>query len=74
VSAAFVWRAVAPPASAAALVALAVGCLRRFEHEPTWMALASTAVVGVSAASLALLVWPEIRRELRQLQSKFQAA
>ena len=38
------------------------------------MALASTAVVGVSAASLALLVWPEIRRELRQLQSKFQAA
>jgi PST family polysaccharide transporter len=74
VSAAFVWRAVAPPASAAAMVAISVGCLRRFEPEPTWLALAATAVVGLSAASLVLLAWPEIRRELRQLQSKLQAA
>jgi PST family polysaccharide transporter len=67
VSAGFVWRAVAPPASAAAMVAVAVGCLRRFEPEPTLVALATTAVVGLSAASLVLLAWPEIRREVRQL-------
>jgi PST family polysaccharide transporter len=68
-----VWRAIAPPASAAATVVLAVGYLRRFEAEPTWAALAATAIVALLAASLALLAWPEIRRELRQLQSKFQA-
>jgi len=67
VSARFVWRAVAPPASAAVMVAAAVGCLRRFEPEPTLVALAATAVVGLSVAILVLLAWPEIRRELRQL-------
>src|SRR5260370_36345896 len=48
VSAGFVWRAVAPPASAAAMVAVAVGCLRRFEPQPTLVALATTAVVRAS--------------------------
>jgi PST family polysaccharide transporter len=67
VSAGFVWRAVAPPASAAVMVAAAVGCLRRFEPEPTLVALAATAVVGLSVATLVLVAWPEIRRELRQL-------
>jgi hypothetical protein len=38
------------------------------------MALATTAVVSLAAASLVLLAWPEIRREVRQLQSKLQAA
>jgi PST family polysaccharide transporter len=70
VSAGFVWRAIAPPASAAAMVAVAVGCLRRFEPEPTLVALATTAVVGLSAASLVPLAWPEIRREVRQLLSR----
>jgi polysaccharide transporter, PST family len=70
VSARFVWRAVAPPASAAAMVALAVGCLRRFEPEPTLITLATTAVIGLSTASLALLAWPEIRREVRQLLNR----
>jgi hypothetical protein len=51
-----------------------VGYLRRFETEPSWDALALTAAVGVLAAGLALLAWPEIRRELRQLHSKLQAA
>ncbi len=73
VSMGLVWRAIAPPASAAAMVVLAVGYLRRFEAEPTWAALAATAIVALLAASLALLAWPEIRRELRQLQSKLQA-
>ena len=74
VSAGFVWRAVAPPASAAVVVATTVGCLRYFEPEPTWGALATTAAVGLAAASLALLAWPEIRHELRKLQGKVQAA
>jgi PST family polysaccharide transporter len=74
VSVGLVWRAIAPAASAAAAVGLAVGSLRRFEAEPTWAALAATAAVGALAASLALLAWPEIRRELRQLQSRLQAA
>jgi PST family polysaccharide transporter len=67
VSAGFVWRAVAPPVSAAVMVAVSVGCLRRWEPEPTLGALAATAVIGLSAAILVLLAWPEIRRELRQL-------
>ena len=70
VSAGFVWRAVAPPASAAAMVAVAVGCLRRWEPEPTLVALAATAVIGLSAAIVVLLAWPEIRREVRQLLSR----
>jgi PST family polysaccharide transporter len=70
VSAGFVWRAVAPPASAAAMVALAIGCLRRFEPEPTLVALVATAVIGLSTASLALFAWPEIRREVRQLLNR----
>jgi hypothetical protein len=52
------------------MVAVAVGCLRRFEPEPTLVALATTAVVGLSAASLVPLAWPEIRREVRQLLSR----
>jgi polysaccharide transporter, PST family len=55
VSAGFVWRAIAPPASAAAAVAVAVGYLRRFEAEPTWAALATTALVGLLAAFVGLV-------------------
>jgi hypothetical protein len=61
---------VAPPASAAATVALAVGCLRHFEPEPTVVALAAAAMIGLATASLALLAWPEIRREVRQLLNR----
>jgi PST family polysaccharide transporter len=70
VSMGFVWRAVAPPASAAAAIAIAVGYLRRFELEPTLIALAATALVALSVAMLVLLLWPEIRRELRQLLNR----
>ena len=70
VSVGFVWRAVAPPLSAAVVVAAAVGSLRYFKPEPTLIALAATAVVGLSAAILSLLAWPEIRREVRQLLNR----
>jgi PST family polysaccharide transporter len=70
VSVGFVWRAVAPPLSAAVLVALAVGALRQVEPSPTAGALALTAAVGLSTAILMLLAWPEIRREVRQLLTR----
>jgi hypothetical protein len=44
-----------------------VSYLRWFESEPTLPVLASTAAVALSATVLALLSWPETRRELRQM-------
>lgn len=62
-----VWRAIAPPATAAIAVALAAGGLRQIETAPTFTALASTAAAALAAAIGVLMMWPEIRRELRQL-------
>lgn len=69
VSVGVLWRAIAPPASAAVAVALSVTYLRWFEPAPTLPVLASTAAIALSATLLALLVWPETRRELRQMLS-----
>ncbi|SKA37930.1 polysaccharide transporter, PST family [Enhydrobacter aerosaccus] len=63
------WRAVAPPASAAIAVVLSVSLLRRVEPDPTLTALASTAAVALTATLLALLAWPETRREIQTLLS-----
>jgi PST family polysaccharide transporter len=64
-----IWRAVAPPASAAVAVALSVGYLREFLQAPTVAALATTAAVALSVTLLALLAWPETRREIHALLS-----
>jgi PST family polysaccharide transporter len=58
------WRSIAAPASAAVAVAATVGYLRQFEPQPTLMALATTAALALSVAVLALLAWPETRREI----------
>lgn len=66
VSVADVWRAIAPPASAALAAAAAAWAARRFtSHE-----VSTESVVGVGAAALlaillVLLAWPETRREMR---------
>ncbi|HZQ00685.1 MAG TPA: lipopolysaccharide biosynthesis protein [Reyranella sp.] len=67
VSMGMLWRAIAPPASAAIAVALSVGVLRRFEVQATLPALASAAALALSVCVCVLALWPETRRELRQL-------
>jgi len=64
VSVGVLWRAIAPPASAAITVALSVGCLRQFVQAPTIVGIATTAALALSVALLALLAWPETRREI----------
>jgi PST family polysaccharide transporter len=64
-----IWRAIAPPATAAAAVAVSVGALREFLQAPTVAALAATVAVALSAMSLALVAWPETRREIQALMS-----
>jgi PST family polysaccharide transporter len=64
-----IWRAIAPPATAALAVAVSVGALREFLQAPTVAALAATVAVALSAMSLALLAWPETRREIQALMS-----
>jgi PST family polysaccharide transporter len=68
------WRAIAPPASAAVAVAAAVGYLRQFEPEPTLLALATTAALALSVALLALFAWPETRREICAIVSSGRLA
>lgn len=68
VSTSLIWRAIAPPASAAAAVALAVWQLRELvlrQAEPTIFGIAVTATTALVVTTLTLLVWPETRRELR---------
>jgi PST family polysaccharide transporter len=68
------WRSIAAPASAAAAVAASVGYLRQFEPEPTLLALATTAALALSVALLALLAWPETRREICMIVSSGRLA
>jgi PST family polysaccharide transporter len=58
------WRAIAPPATAALAVAAAVGLVRHFESPATLAAMASVAAIALGATVIALLLWPETRREL----------
>jgi hypothetical protein len=62
-----VWRAVAPPASIAAAVAVIVGALRLVLPDPTPIAMATVAATALAVALLGLLAWPETRREMRQV-------
>jgi PST family polysaccharide transporter len=63
-----IWRAIAPPSTAAIAVALSVGCLRQFLQVPTVAALATTAAVALSVTLLVLLAWPETRQEIHALR------
>jgi PST family polysaccharide transporter len=63
------WRAIAPPVSAAVAVALSVAYLRLYVQTPTLAALATTAAVALSVTLIALLAWPETRREIHALLS-----
>lgn len=67
VSTGMLWRAIAPPASAALAVAGAVGWLWRLEPAPTLPVLAGTAALAFSVCLLVLVIWPETRRELRRI-------
>jgi PST family polysaccharide transporter len=67
VSCAMLWRAIAPPATAAIAVAIAVGCLRRFDPDLTLPALAAAAGTALSTCLIVLLLWPETRRDIRRL-------
>jgi PST family polysaccharide transporter len=67
VSAGQLWRAIAPPASAAISVLLAVYLVRRVAPEPSAAAIAAVAAAALAAALLSLLLWPETRRELGAL-------
>ena len=61
-----VCRAIAPPASAAIVAAIAVGFVRAFV--PRHFCLESVTAVGAAASAsilIVLLLWPETRRELR---------
>lgn len=64
VSAIQTWRAIAPPASAAIAVALAVAGSRMFIAAPTPAALAGVALFALSVTVVVLLAWPETRREM----------
>jgi PST family polysaccharide transporter len=67
VSAPSVWRAIAPAASAAAAVAIATAIVRQAQPDPTMTGMASVAAVALLSALLALLAWPDTRRELLAL-------
>ena len=64
-----VWRAVAPPASIALAIAVIVGALRFVLPDRTPMAMATVAATALVISLLGLLVWPETRREIRQVLS-----
>ncbi|HYD04111.1 MAG TPA: lipopolysaccharide biosynthesis protein [Reyranella sp.] len=64
-----VWRAIAPPATIALAIALAVGSLRTVTPDPTPAAMALVAATALAIALGGLLAWPETRREVRQLLS-----
>lgn len=64
VSAIQTWRAIAPPASAAIAVALAVVGSRALIAAPSAIALASIAGLALSVTGAVLLAWPETRREM----------
>lgn len=69
VSVGALWRAIAPPASAAIAVGLSVGALRYFMQAPTIAAMAAAAALALSVLLLALFAWPETRREVLALLS-----
>jgi PST family polysaccharide transporter len=61
-----VWRAIAPPASAAIVAAMTVALVRACV--PRNLSVESVAAVGAAASTvifLVLLLWPETRREIR---------
>jgi PST family polysaccharide transporter len=62
-----VWRAIAPPASIALAIAVIVGGLRSVTPDPTPAAMAVVAATALTVALAGLLVWPETRREVRQI-------
>jgi PST family polysaccharide transporter len=64
-----IWRAIAPPASAAVAVAAAVFLVRRFEPDPTAAGIAAVGATALVVVLLTLLAWPETRRELIALMS-----
>jgi PST family polysaccharide transporter len=59
-----VWRAVAPPATAALAVTAALGCFRHFQATPGLAALVVTAALAVFVTLAVLALWPETRREM----------
>jgi PST family polysaccharide transporter len=61
------WRAIAPPASAALATAAAVSALRQVETAPTASALATTIGLAALVCVAVLMAWPETRLELRRL-------
>jgi PST family polysaccharide transporter len=65
-----VWRAIAPPASIALAIALIVGGLRFVTPDPTPVAMALVAATALVIALIGLLVWPETRREMRQILAR----
>jgi PST family polysaccharide transporter len=69
VATASIWRAIAPPASAAAAVAIAVSLVRRAEPDPTLTGVAAVAASALLVTLLVLLAWPDTRREVLALTS-----
>jgi PST family polysaccharide transporter len=70
VSTAAVWRAIAPAISAAAAVAVSVWYMREFvihDTAPTLGGILSIAITALLATTLVLLIWPETRREMRDV-------
>jgi PST family polysaccharide transporter len=65
-----VWRAIAPPASIALVIALVVGALRLVTPDPTPAAMALVAATALTIGLLGLLIWPETRREVRQVVAR----
>jgi PST family polysaccharide transporter len=64
VSAAQTWRAIAPPASAAIAVMLAVASCRSIVITATPVTLASVAVFALAVTVVVLFAWPETRHDL----------
>lgn len=65
-----VWRAIAPPATAAAAIMAVVWYLRRLvlpHADPTVAAITATAATALLVLVLVLLAWPDTRRELLAL-------
>ncbi len=64
-----IWRAIAPPASAAAAMAVAVFLVRQVETAPTAAGIAVVGATALVVGLLVLLAWPDTRRELVALMS-----
>jgi len=64
-----IWRAIAPPASAAVAVAVAVCLVRRVEPQPTLTGIVAVGATSLLVTVLVLLGWPETRRELLAIMS-----